>query len=430
MKKLKTAVVVPPLRDFYFTPHRASFVGAHNLMKVLDGCGFESILFNFPISKNKPKGIPLPKKLEYLKNHLGKEMFFKEYKLFGTNFEVAAKTVLDKSPDLVFISCFAFGYAEDSIEFAKFLKKLNRQLPLAVGGAGVTVYPHYFEKSGVFDFVLTGDAEDAVPIFLERELDVKNMQKFCRNSEIVPTITIRDKQLFSVILSKGCPKNCEFCSNHLTQGKKFTLLDINYLVNQVKNISNKKIHINFEDDNILFAKEHFFDLIITLKNINKNITFSAENGLDFMLLNIDEVDFLIKNGFSQFNFSIVSKNNNILDTNQRGADFDKFENLVARISFHNVKVFTYFIAGLKGDNLENIEILISYLENLPTILGISPFYPVPGIKGYENMEIFQNKPAYLTLGSSFFPWNNCLATRELIELFCKVRKINLKKAGE
>lgn len=427
---LKALVVVPPLRDFYFTPHRASFIGANTLLKILQKYNIDSKLFNFPIFKKKSKSISIPKELNYLKKHIGKEMFFKDYKLFGHDFENAAQIVAGESPKIVFISCFAFGYAEDSIEFGKYLKKINPQIITAVGGAGVTVYPDYFKNSGTFDFILPGNAEDIVPIFLDQKFNIKNLQKIHSTSELIPTIKIKNKQLFSVVLSTGCPKNCEFCSNHLTQGKKFTLLNDSNLINQIKDFCDEKIHINFEDDNILFAKEHLFRLILEIRDTNKQATFSAENGLDYMLLSIDEAEFLIKNGFSQFNFSLVSKNSSILNANKRNKDFIKFENLITAISSHKIKIFTYFIAGLKNDNFKSVETLISYLQNLPTILGISPFYPVPGIKGFENREIFKNKPAYLTLGSSFYPWNSCMSTEELIQLFCKVRKINLEKGRD
>ncbi len=93
----------------------------------------------------------------------------------------------------------------------------------------------------------------------------------------------------------------------------------------------------------------------------------------------------------------------------------------------NIPCIVYFIAGLKDDSFEKTMQTIKFLEKLPCLIGISPFYPVPGIAGFENKKIFEEKSPILTKGSSFYPWNNSLTTKELIEAFKIARKINLSK---
>ena len=83
----KVAIVVPPITDFYYTPHRGAFLGARYVKNFLEKKGFEYRLFDFP--NKKQKKTKLPEELNYLKPYIKKTdgLFFKEYKRFGYSFE-------------------------------------------------------------------------------------------------------------------------------------------------------------------------------------------------------------------------------------------------------------------------------------------------------------------------------------------------------
>ena len=84
---MKAVVAIPPIRDFYFTQHRFSGLGAKNLTGILMKEGIDVEYINFPLLKEKGSVIPLPDTLSYLQPYLlhgetGKISFFTQYTTF------------------------------------------------------------------------------------------------------------------------------------------------------------------------------------------------------------------------------------------------------------------------------------------------------------------------------------------------------------
>ncbi len=98
----------------------------------------------------------------------GPTAFFSRYQRFGPSPKDSAALILAEKPDAVFISCFAFAYADDTLSLAGHLKKQDTSIPVYVGGAGVSVLPDYFEREESIDGVIAGEAEAALPDFLGR----------------------------------------------------------------------------------------------------------------------------------------------------------------------------------------------------------------------------------------------------------------------
>ena len=71
---------------------------------------------------------------------------------------------------------------------------------------------------------------------------------------------------------------------------------------------------------------------------------------------------------------------------------------------------------------------IAYLAKQPTRIGISLFYPVPGIYDFTDKTIFDAEPVVLCAGSSAFAWNQSLTTAELVTAFRLSRFVNLLKS--
>ena len=434
---MRIGIVIPPIRDFYFTPHRASFLGAEILKNIiLKNTSHEVEIINLINLKKKPKIVSLPDYLNYLSEYLNKEFFFKNYKHFGLDFDNSVNIINKFNLNAIIFSCFAFCYSEELIELCKKIRKTNKNLFIAVGGQGVTVFPEFFENTQLFDLIICGEIEtnfDEVLISIEkRKKGIIFLNTFTNeeNMEFVIKKTYETKKIcyYSTILSRGCSKNCNFCSNHLIFGKKFRTIPIEKIEKEVKKINfpNKKIFINFEDDNILFAKEYLFEVIKILKKYIKNPLFSFENGIDYMLLTEKEMEKLIKFGVRQFNFSFVNLNKEILKNENRKVDVEKLKNLLFLANKLKINTITYIIAGLKNDSFKNLISNLMFLSKLPTIIGYSPFYPVPGIKGFEKEKFF-NYPQGLLKATSMYPWNKSLSTYELVRGFNVARAINRYK---
>lgn len=436
---MKAVVVSPSICDFYFTPGRAAALGAYFLNDILIEQGIDSTFLNLPLMKPRGKKIPLPNSHSYLEQYIvpgekGPVTYFNSFKRFGPSIEESSEIILSKKPDIIFISLFAWAYAEDAILLAQELKRICQKVNICIGGPGVTVLPKYFKEKIFFDYVLTGDAEIAVPSLIKSFNDKKEVICGFNVNDPEPVVSLnidsKGNQWISMILSRGCPLKCKFCSNHLTQGRVFRKCSIKNLETKFKtlDISNDyPLHITLEDDNLLIRKSYFKDVLIMIKKMFPNATFSIDNGLDYTYLNNEYLMFLIDIGFNSFTFSLGTFNRNILEIEERPSDFKRFEEILDILKDNSIPVSTFLICGLPDDSSSNVLNSLVYLNSLNTNIGMSLFYTVPGLPRFENTDIFLNKSSRLCCGAAAYPWGKSLSTKELITLFRLSRLSNFIK---
>ena len=117
-----------------------------------------------------------------------------------------------------------------------------------------------------------------------------------------------------------------------------------------------------------------------------------------------------------------------LEEEKREGNLKKLELLLKYSEKLDIPVITYFICGLKKDTPRKIVETIIYLHSLKTSIGISLYYPVPGLADWQDKELFLKIPPYMCCGSSAYPWNNSLTTKELVTAFRLARTSNYIKS--
>jgi len=454
----RAVVAVPPVRDFYFTRHRFSCLGAHIVAHICRASGIHTELMVFPLAPGKPRTIPIPSSHAHLAPFLvpgetGGTSFFQRYQRFGPDIDKCAEAVAAARPGICLISCFAFCYAEPALELAAAVKRRDPSIRTIIGGAGVSAYPEYFMRREFVDLAVEGEAEPALPVLLSAmrdcgppsgpipglwrkeigriipPVDVRHtvsndLEGMCVTSRTRKTIHL------TTALSRGCPLGCRFCSNHLTHGTKFRVVPMDRLRQSIPAPAadpDAGISINFEDDNLLLDIPHLFAALEEFRTRFPGAGFTAENGMDYRLLTPDLATRLIDAGFRQFNLSLGSTDAAIACREGRPVDMRRYEAVLAVLAQRKIPSITYFICGLPGDTRETTASQLAYLARSRTLCGISLFYPVPGIGGFEDRSLFDKVSPSLCAGSAAYPWSGSLDTRALVTAFRLSRFINLRK---
>ncbi|MBN2443071.1 MAG: radical SAM protein [Spirochaetales bacterium] len=457
---MKAVIVIPPLHDFYFTPHRFSGLGPLSLARILKDQKIDIEYINLPLLHKKGTRIGIPSLLSYLtpyvlRNETGKLSFFTQYHHYGPGFRDSAALITSKHPSLVFISCFAFCYGDQTLSLCTEIKKRNPGLPVIVGGPGVSVYPEYFLQDTNIDFILTGDAEVSVPLFIKafchkeipfsdvpnlirqenRHISSSGIKKKGKSEELLftwaATAETKKKLYISTSLMRGCTKKCRFCT-HWAENEVRTIPEKN-IISGIEDIKKetagkeKEISLIFEDDNLLLKPDYFFTILSHFKKQLSMNSFFVEPGIDYTLLTPELLKKLIHCGLKRINISLGSTNTAILTAEKRTFNLSLYEKLMTILKEKNIPSITYFICGFIGDTKEIVAQNLAYISQKPTLCGISLFYPVPGLPDFQDYSLFPTGSSNKCAGSSAYPWNNSLSTETLVTAFRLSRYGNFLK---
>jgi radical SAM superfamily enzyme YgiQ (UPF0313 family) len=251
--------------------------------------------------------------------------------------------------------------------------------------------------------------------------------------------------MINTALSRGCPHYCRFCSNYVSHGRLFRKVSKKSLSEALGELpKNKKLIINIEDDNLLFNTDYLFESLTLIKQRYTDVEFIAENGLDVSRLDPQLIKTLLSFGFRQFNLSLVSAAEQVLAKQLRPFRREKFEACLDFINASGIPSITYFICGLPEDNADQTIRTLRYLDRIKTRIGISLFYPVPGLPGAPNRKkknaengesaspaVFRSRgeSTKLWAGSSAYPWSGSLSSRQMITAFRLARYLNFRARG-
>lgn len=461
---MRAAVIIPPFRDFYFTRHRFSSLGARIVADLLERSGLRVNVLNFPLMNILKTGarLELPAELNFLRpflieNEIGKLSFFTAFRRFGPQPGQCAETIADLRPDICFISLFAFCYADDAIEVAEKIKARLPDIPIVFGGGGAAVYPGYFLKNHAIEYVFSGEAEAGLSRFLTElssakpdfrkvpnlawkrngSICVSPLHSHVPGTEIelalVKTAEASRFITYSTSLARGCPKSCDFCSSRLQFGNNLRTASLSRLEKLLSdyadtiNSTEKQAIINIEDDNLLCDETFLKSSFALFKKYIPDVQFIAENGIDYSLLTPEICEWLLKNGIKKFNLSLASLVPDICVKKKRFFHLERYEKILDFCAENKISSVTYFICGFKEDTLETTAGNLSYLADKQTLIGISPYYPVPGLPGFTDLSMFDKTPSAVCAGSSVYPWNSSLSTETMITAFRLSRFINLAK---
>ncbi len=458
MRNLRAVVVIPSFHDFYATPRRHTGLGAMIVCTILERYGVAWKYLHFPATDPAGRVVPLPDFLRHLRDFIlpderGRVSFFTGYRRFGPPHTTCAATLLAENPHMVFISCFAFQYVDDSAALARELRDGGFEGPIIAGGAGVCAAPDRLLRNGCVDFVLTGEAEVSLPPLLaalKRSSGSPFSQRTARSvlSEIrwkTPRRTATPCEIevplsvgtdpdgttrISTSLSRGCPRSCFFCSAFLCHGRDYRTVELerfeaalDSLVTKLRGADLSRVCFNFEDDNITASPEYFIAVLHSVRRRFPRVRFIAENGLDFRFLDAEFVRRLVRLGFCRFDLSLGA----VPDQTKRYRVPERFRSIAGAITGMGVPCVGYFICGCPGDTPDGIVDTLVQLASLPLRVGISLFYPVPGLPGFEDPARFDPVPSHLTCGSAAYPWTGNLTTGELVTAFRLSRVVNLCK---
>ncbi|MFW9879473.1 MAG: B12-binding domain-containing radical SAM protein [Candidatus Thorarchaeota archaeon] len=194
----------------------------------------------------------------------------------------------------------------------------------------------------------------------------------------------------NVIVNRGCPNQCSFCSRQKLF-KKTKIRSINSILSEIRDIISMQSYnyINFYD-NININRSFFRNFCYMFINNKLEIPWGCELRVDG--LTEEESNLLKKAGCRLVATGIESASTEVLEKNFKYQDPIKVRNGILSLKKYKIPIQAYFVLGLPGETEDTFDKTINYIRQLPLDNGDQVNYfvatPYPGSQLWDQKDYF------------------------------------------
>ncbi|MBP9107489.1 MAG: radical SAM protein, partial [Gemmatimonadaceae bacterium] len=262
----------------------------------------------------------------------------------------------DEATDLVAISVETYT-ARRAYQIASEYRR--RKVPVVMGGFHASLCPD--EVARYAESVVVGEAEQLWPTVVD---DARHgrLQKFYRASGRSSLVGMRpDRSIFRgkrylpiglVEAGRGCHFSCEFCAVQTVFDATQTRRPIDQILDEIRALKDEKKLFFFVDDNITSnlrqAKEFFRALIPLGVRWVSQASINAAHDEEFLELLVRSGCQGVLIGFESLNPANLESMNKRFNQAKGG-----FEQALANLRRHKIRVYGTFIFGYDGDTPES-----------------------------------------------------------------------------
>ncbi|WP_153797735.1 B12-binding domain-containing radical SAM protein [Foetidibacter luteolus] len=209
------------------------------------------------------------------------------------------------------------------------------------------------------------------------------------NLDVYREVWMQRHGYFSINLAttRGCPFKCNWCAKPI-YGNRYNSRSPENVVAEIK-----MLKARYPFDRIWFCDDIFglkpgwvnrFAELTQQENLQLNYKIQCRADL---LLQENYIASLARSGCSNIWMGAESGSQKILDAMDKGTTLQQIEEATGLIKKYGMKPSFFIQFGYPGETKEDIEKTIRMISRLlPSDIGISVSYPLPGTKFYESVE--------------------------------------------
>jgi anaerobic magnesium-protoporphyrin IX monomethyl ester cyclase len=323
------------------------------------------------------------------------------------------------------------GISTDTVRFplvvdiSRYVKKCN--VPLVLGGPHAAADYERILRDNIADYVVFGEGE--IPTCqlaseLEKgnrypELDglayskdgsiVSKKQDFIKDLDNLP-FPDRDglplnnyKSRFdknpatSIITSRGCPFNCEFCSASQFMGMRWRKRSNESVLEEIKLLVKKYGYksIIFFDDNFTLDPKRAIDISEKILKNDLKISWWAFSRADEVVYNEEMLEALSRAGCKMLFIGFENINDEILEEFNKKLSASIASSVVEKLKKFNIDTFASFIMGGLKDTKDNVVKNMKFAKKLGAeIVQFSILTPYPGTRLFTKLKDKLFKKSY------------------------------------
>ncbi len=362
-----------------------------------------------------------PLGLSYLKSYLRRRMPHYEVLLFDCNLGSVAQLeefIRREQPDMVGVSLrnvdganslregnFLPGY----LEITQAVRRAS-QAPLLIGGAGFSIFPHYFMEATGADYGLAGEGEESLAQLLEaldegrephgidglfvrggspeeegyprprrcylRSLDVEFEEEWV-------AYYWKYSGMLNIQTKRGCPYGCVYCSYPVIDGRTMRTLDAAKIVDDILRLKQRMgIDYLFFTDSVFnicpeFNAQLAEELIRREAGIRWGAYFTPAG------LGREELELYRRSGLTHIEFGTESFDDATLEAYGKRFTFDDVLHASEAALAANVYYAHFLILGGVGETMQSIGRSIDNSRHIRH----SVFFPYVGMRIYPHTRL-------------------------------------------
>ncbi len=320
-------------------------------------------------------------------------------------FDKSKLSNLIKTADVVGITIAGFNL-QVSRDICHFIKEIDSDIPLVIGGPHVTLYPETSLRECNADVAIEGEGEPGIvkladSITGKNTIDTVEGAYYRKNGGIkkgkAPSLVknldelsfparhlvkeydyghfigskVTKGKTTSILSSRGCPMKCRFCQRNFFSMDMFRMRTVENVVEELKRIADDGYRtVVFADDNFLYDNKRAEKIMDGIIRENLDLEMWAEG----RVTSADEHLYkkMKKAGFTALSFGIEAGTQETLDFYNKNISVHQIKNAVEtsrRIGFYT---HGSFILGAPIETKQHIKDTIQFAQSLP--LDLASFF--------------------------------------------------------
>jgi len=328
--------------------------------------------------------------------------------------EKALEKVRRSNPKIIGIYSM-FSMKHQALQMAKLLRE-DCEL-LVAGGPLPTLNPEEFLRC--FDVVVVGEGEETMLELVSRveknadfsgvkgiaykkqgKIKLNPPRELIQNLDSIPFPAREhfDNQAYkdhyskkfgytitSMITSRGCPFNCDFCSQPIF-GNRFRTRSPTNIVDEIETV----LHLGYEriwfaDDCFTLNRRRLINICDEILRRDIKIEWECLSRVD--TIDREMAEKMKKAGCIRVFFGIESGNDKVLALMKKKVTTKQAKRAVYTAKLSGIQVGAFFILGYPGETDETILDTVRFASSLPLdYLSFTLPYPIPGTPLYERVK--------------------------------------------
>ena len=368
---------------------------------------------------------------------------------------------------------------DSALQISKLIKDFNSRIPIVWGGVQPTLFPEQVAVHPLIDIAVFGEGEKTLLEIIQAMDDrpdlnnipgiafkekgkvvVNHKRQFLKmddlplpNWSLMPKEILKDISLIPTHTSRGCPHQCAFCINSITNNfwRGYSAERVLRGLEEIKRIP------YFQDKPMRFWDENFFTDIPRARTIIQGIIERKLNRpwettvrVDYISDRMIDDDFLAmlkESGCYLLSYGGESGSEIVLKKINKGIKPEQIIYSAKRTLKYGIIPQYSFMVGLPGEGRADIDKTIQIIDQLTDlspqiqILGPQAFRPYPGSKLYQEcLSSGWSAPQSLTdwakavkdelnfLSPRNFPWVKDIDLVESLEAYVRFGAHTIKSA--